>query len=480
MNRTRIVATIGPATCNADSLSALAASGMNVARLNASHADLNWHARAIAEIRRALPEVPIILDVPGRKIRTLALAHEPHFQAGDTIVLTTDADHDGREKVPLSHDGLHEDLSPGDVIFADDGSLRFTVTAVTGRDISCSAETTGTLRSRKGINVPNVHLRGNLVTDRDREIIAFARDHDIDFVGISFVESGDHVDEIRGISSTSWPRIVAKIETQRAMENLVDIIGCADVIMIDRGDLAVETNVESTALQQKQVLKVAKQLGKPVIVATEMLHSMIQNPVPTKAEVSDITNAVLDGCAATMLSGETAIGQFPVEAVSVMRKICDAAMPFVGQLSDRTVEYRETHSIPQAMESAIATLCEQLPVTKIVAITVSGFAARVLASRLWHQPILAVSNDVRAARSFNLLPGTQGVHVDLPFERTSTDHIAACLKDLWRRGKLDATDLVLVTAVGYPKSGNRMNLIQTHYVADLVSALGWRRSPGTM
>jgi len=476
MSQVKIIATIGPGTNTAAALKALLEAGANVARLNGSHADLEWHAATIKLLRKVVPQMPILLDVPGRKIRTGALEHEPCFQAGDSLVLTTSPDHNGHFKVPVSYPNLHEDLSPGDTILADDGQLRFTVESVVDRDIVCRAEAAGTLRSRKGINCPGVTLRTAMVTERDRGMLAFAKEHGVDFVGISFVESPDHVHTIRAAIGAASPRIVAKIETPDALEHLADIIAVSDAIMIDRGDLAVETNLYGIALLQKRILTAARQANKPAIVATEMLHSMITSPVPTKAEVTDITNAVLDGAAAVMLSGETAVGQFPAAAVATMRQIADRASAHLQSMLDQNGS-REEFSVPQAVGDAIALICRRLPVTKIVAITIAGYAARTVAMHMPRQPILAVSNDPIAARSFHMLPGTEGIYVDIPFVRTSTDHIPKCLEALWRSGKLLDEDLVLVTSVGYPRSGNRMNLIQTHNIADLRESLGWVSMP---
>ena len=472
MSRVRIVATIGPATNNADALRALAEAGMNVARLNGSHGDLDWHRATIALLRKTLPDVPILLDIPGRKIRTVGLKHEPSFAAGDTITLTTEPDHDGSKKVPVNYDRLHEDLKPGHTILADDGTLRFTVTGVRGRDILCRAETPGTLRSRKGINVPYVKLNTALVTERDHKMVGFARETGVDFIGISFVESAAHVEAIRELSGKNGPRIVSKVENQGGLDHMEEILAATDAAMIDRGDLSVETNLQSLTLFQKRIIDAARAAGKPVIVATEMLHTMIENDFPTKAEVSDITNAVLDGTAALMLSGETAVGKHPVSAVKLMRQVANEAERYLqGKLDDAGAK----RSVPRAMEDAIALICRTLPITKIVAVTRSGFAARSVAARQVRQPIIAVSNDAQAARSFNILPGVTGEHVDIEFPRTSTDHIVTCLETLWRRGRLSPEDLVLVTAVGYPKSGNRMNLIQTHAVSDLIETLGWKK-----
>ncbi len=470
MSRTGIVATIGPACETVAQLDALQEAGMTLARLNGSHGDLAWHARAIATVRRMVLPVPILLDIPGRKIRTVLLAHEPCFGVGDGLVLTTDPGHDGTEKVPVNYPHLHEDVAAGSVVHADDGTLRFTVLRVDGADIHCRCETAGQLKSRKGINVPGVRLQTPLVTDRDRAMVAFAKTQGVDFIGISFVESAAHVALIRAETGEGWPRIVAKIENQGGLDNLHEVIGAADGIMIDRGDLAVETSLEHVALFQKRILAAARLQAKPVIVATEMLHTMMMNPFPTKAEIGDITNAILDGASATMLSGETAVGAHPLAAVEVMAKVARAAEAHMmaGQAT-----HEAGASVADGMSEAVAVVCRSLPVSKIVAITRSGFAARRIAAQQLSQPILAVSDDEMAARSFALLPGVSGIWADIAFSQTTTDHIPACLRLLWEQGHLVEDDLIMVVAVSYPADGNLMNLLETHRVSDLVASLGW-------
>ncbi|MDJ0949921.1 MAG: pyruvate kinase [Alphaproteobacteria bacterium] len=479
MSRARIVATIGPATRSREALATLARAGMSVARLNGSHADLDWHAETIALIRDVLPDVPILLDVPGRKVRTASLKVEPVFQKGDVLTLTTAEGHDGSEKVPVNYADLHRDVEAGDTILADDGTLRFHVERVDGQDIVIRADMAGQLKSCKGINLPFVSLSHGVVTERDRRMVEFALGNGVDFVGISFVESAEHVSAIRDLIGADSPRIISKVENRGGLARLEEIIDASDAIMIDRGDLSVETSLDRLALFQKEIIALANRHDTPVIVATEMLHTMIENPYPTKAEVSDITNAVLDGCAATMLSGETAVGPYYAEAVAVMRRISDVAVQHVYAAASGTEEPL-ADSIPNAVEQAVALICRGLPVTKIVAITRSGYAARKVALRRLRQPILAVSDDPMAARSFNLLPGTTGVCLDVSFSRDSTDHIVQCLHALWAQGRLAIDDLILVTSVGYPRSGNRMNLIQTHYVRDLVDTLGWRADEDRM
>ena len=469
---TKIVATIGPATDNPAALLELRAAGINMARLNLSHNDPAWHMATISLLRKILPDVPILADIPGRKVRTIQLDHEPTFKGGDIIILTTDLDHDGSEKIPVNYDKLHEYLKTGAVILADDGTLRFEVVKIDGRDIHCRAQAAGQLKSRKGINVPYVQLGTRLLTDADHEWIRFARENGVDYIGISFVESAMHVEGIRALIGNSWPRIVAKIENQGGLDNMEEIIRASDAIMIDRGDLSVETNLENLAVMQKQIIEVARRDAKPVIVATEMLHTMIEAPFPTKAEVTDIANAVFDGCAATMLSGETAVGANPFEAVGVMRRVIESSE---SHLLDRRNLDRQSldSSIPEAVGAAIGMICKTLPITKIVAVTIGGYSAQMVSAQRTGLPIYAISTDEMAARSFNLMSGTRGIHTKIEFSRTSTDHIVKCLKELWERGDLVDEDMVLVTSVGYPSAGNRMNLIETHLVSDLKNAMGW-------
>ena len=465
----KIVATIGPRSRDAEMIRRLRDAGMSVARLNGSHSDLVWHEETIETLRATVPDVPILFDIPGKKIRTTQLRHEPSFSAGDDLVLTTDLAHDGTLKVPVNRADLHEYLSEGDVFFADDGTLRFTVLAVNGRDIICRADSDGVLRSAKGINVPSVRFPHRALTERDERMLDFACQLELEYVGLSFVDTAALVYDVRERIGTRPTRVLAKVENLAALENLEEVVESADAIMIDRGDLSVETSIEHVAVFQKRILKTATRLGRPVIVATEMLHSMIQHPFPTKAEVTDISNAVLDGAAALMLSGETAVGRFPVEAVRTMRRVADAVCASdtnVGALAG-------TSSVPVAVGEAIAMLCERLPITKIVAVTASGYAARAIAAFRPKQPILAVSNNAAVARSANLLYGTEGFVVEIPFPRDTTDHVIECVHALRSAGRLVDDDLILVTSVGFPREGNLMNMVQMHRVADLGVALGW-------
>ncbi len=474
MSKTRIVCTIGPATETPERIRELIECGMSVARLNGSQADLDWHARTIEKLREIAPEMPILLDIPGRKIRTAQLAKEPEFIKGDILVLTTEPGHDGSTKVSISNECLHAYLSVGDIVLADDGTLKFTVAHIENRDIHVRAENAGQLKSSKGINVPHVRLGGELVTDRDRQMVSFAQENGVDFVGISFVESAEHVETVRDTIGAESPRIVSKVESRGGIDRLDEIAEATDAIMIDRGDLGVQTNIENLALMQKRILTAGLRHCKPVIVATEMLHSMIANPYPTKAEVSDITQAILDGCAAIMLSGETAVGANPLEAVRLMRKVADASESHMHSEEEKKLNFGQDQTVPSAVAEGIAIILKKLPITKIVVFTRTGYAARMLAGQQPRQPILAVCDDPITVRSYNFIRGTEGCYVSAKFSRGSTDYYAEGLQQLWLSGKIDMNDFIVVTGRGYPNYGNRMNVFQLHHVSDLAEALDWR------
>ncbi|MBK1835951.1 pyruvate kinase [Azospirillum sp. YIM B02556] len=463
MSAIGIIATVGPVSANAETLEALKAAGMTVARLNGSHGDLAWHRDTIRLLREVLPDVPILLDIPGRKIRTTQLAHEPSFKAGDILVLTTDTDHDGRAKVPVNFDGLHRQLRSGVRLYADDGTLSFTVDSVQGRDIHVRALGDGKLRSRKGINVPDVVLGRELVTDNDRRMVGFAKENGVDYIGISFVESAEHVEAIRELIGGFLPRIVAKVENQGGLDHVEDVARATDVIMIDRGDLSVETDVDKVSIFQKKIISVGRSFGKPVIVATELLHTMIDNPYPTKAEIADITNAVIDGASLLMLSGETAIGRYPVEAVSRLKSISEVAR---GHILSERLTAKAGAETGNEIGRAVRALTRTLPVDKIVVLSRSGYAAGLVAAASIEQPVVAVHSDVAVARTLNLVPGVRGVHVpDLAWREL--DAAPDLLRELSDRQILDPDDVVLIVGANNGDDRQYLNSFQTFRLGGL-------------
>jgi len=470
-NKVKIIATIGPKTASKVFLKKMHKAGMSVARLNGSHNNLEWHKETIKLIQRVLPNTPILLDIPGKKIRTALLKHEPNFKISQEIILTSEPGYDGLEKVSLTNKVLHKYLTVGDIIFADDGTLKFIVSKIEGKDIFCSAQINGTLKSSKGINVPHVNFGGELITERDKFMIKFAIANKVDLIGISFVESAKHVNKIRDLLKNTDIKIVSKVENRKGLDNLEGILTTTDVVMIDRGDLSTETDIESLAFNQKNIISRCVYHSKPVIVATEMMDSMIESPYPTKAEILDISNSILDGATATMLSGETAIGKFPVESINIMSNISLHAM------KARNLQILNNAEEPyNVMGKAISSLCRSTLITKIIAITISGFAARIISSQSIKQPIIAITNNEKLAKSFNIYSGTEGIYIKTKFYKDNQNHIPKCLYFLWNKNIIKSNDNILVVSLSFPGSGKRMNTLQTHQVRDLEKLFYWKKT----
>ena len=470
--KTKIVGTVGPATAGEQALRRLLEAGVDVVRLNGSHNTLAWHGEVIRRVRAMSPLTPILLDIPGRKVRTGLLARDIDLVPGREVTFTTQPGYEGTDKVPVTYPELHADLGPGNVILADDGTLRFRVVQVAQRDVRCRIETNGVLRSSKGLNLPYVRLNGPTVNERDAEMLALAAEAGVDFVGISFVESAAHVEEVRTRLGGADVGIIAKIENKFGVEELRQITLASDALMIDRGDLAAETEIEGLAIMQKRILREAHRYSKPVIVATEMLHTMIRNPQPTKAEVNDISNAVFDGAAAIMLSGETAVGDYPLEAVTLMDRVATIVEREILEFGYTSLDGEEK-SIQSAIGRSIYEICRELPVTKVICLTARGFAPKMISRYRLRQPIIAVTNTNEVARKINLSWGVQPVVLDLDFTPHSADHILAALRTLYGGGLLTRDDLIAVAAVKYPRRGNKMNTVELYEVRDLVESQGW-------
>ena len=331
-NKTKIVCTIGPASESPEVLRAMIQAGMNVVRLNFSHGDFDYHGKIIANVRAAAEavgkRVAIMADLPGPKMRIGKLADEPiDLRAGDFFTLTTEDILGDAQRVSMSFEGLPKAVKPGDKLFLNDGYIGLEAVAVEGGDVVCRVTVGGELRSRKGLNLPGIELGISAFTDRDRECLAFAMQAGVDAVSQSFVESAADIHAVRQAATDLGyqPFVIAKIERSNALVNVEEIIDAADGIMIARGDLGVEVPIEDIAVLQKDLMRRANRKAKPVITATQMLESMTENRRPTRAEATDVANAIFDGTDCVMLSGESAMGQFPVEAVQMLASIAASA-----------------------------------------------------------------------------------------------------------------------------------------------------------
>ena len=327
-HKTNIVATIGPASDAPEVLERLVGAGMDVARLNLSHGDFEGHARIIARLREAARRVgrplAVLADLPGPKLRIGRLVREPiEVHAGDAFALATEERLGDEHGASVSFDRLPDVVRPGDTCFLNDGLVRLEVERIEARVVHCRVSVGGELRSGKGLNLPGVDLGLPAFTDRDRESLRFALAEGVDAVSQSFVESAADIEAVRA-AAAAWghqPFVIAEIERARALPRAGGIPGAAAGLMVARGDLGVEIPIEEIALVQKRLVQRANLAGKPVITATQMLESMTGNPRPTRAEATDVANAILDGTDAVMLSGESAVGRYPVESVAMLARI---------------------------------------------------------------------------------------------------------------------------------------------------------------
>ena len=389
-NKTKIVATIGPASDSPEVLRGLILAGMNVVRLNFSHGDFSGHAGTIARVRAAAEaagrRVAIMADLPGPKMRIGKFSEEPiQLAPGETFTLTTEDIVGSKERVSVSFPELPASVHPGDRLFLNDGYIEMEVVQVDGPDVVCRVQVGGELRSRKGVNLPGIDLGISAFTEHDRKCLEFALRHGVDAVSQSFVDRAGDLAAVRDAAAELGyhPMVIAKIERSGALKRIDEIMDAADGIMVARGDLGVEIPIEEMAVAQKRLMRLANQKCKPVITATQMLESMITNRLPTRAEATDVANAILDGTDAVMLSGESAVGRHPVDAVAMLAKIAAATEAYRSSFSPARADERLAHDEEIDAEELIAASVQAIirritPATVIVP-THGGRTARSIA-----------------------------------------------------------------------------------------------------
>jgi len=417
MRRAKIVCTIGPASHSPGILEDLIQAGMNVARLNFSHGSHELHGRVIDDIRKISKRlgkpVAILQDLAGPKIRTGLIANGPVIlKSGQKFCLTArEVDGDSTE-VSITYKELPADVLPGDTLLLCDGSIEMEVEETKGEDILCRVIVGGPLDSHKGINLPDRSIQAQILSDKDRKDLAFGLKKGVDYIALSFVRNVEDVRLVRKIIEDSGYNIklIAKIEKHEALNNIDDIIKEVDGIMVARGDLGVEIPIETVPRVQKRLIRKANQAAKPVITATQMLKSMVDNPRPTRAEVTDVANAILDGSDAIMLSEETAIGKYPVETVKMMSKIAvsiEQSFPFREWIS----RYRKGDqlSAPEAVALSACQIAESIRASAIVATTKSGSTTRLVAKYRPMHTILAITPDESTFHRLALVWGANPV-----------------------------------------------------------------------
>ncbi len=463
LRRTKIVCTIGPATEALEQIEALIAAGMDVARLNCSHGTLEEHAARIGNIReaeaRARRSIGILLDVQGPKIRIGEVPPGRRMVAkGERLSFSVDPRAADGESIYVAYPSLPLDVKPGSIIFLDDGLLELRVESVTGSSVTCVVTTGGELKARKGMTLPGVAVDLPPLGERDLEHIRFGAEHACDFVAASFVRRSDHVQVVKEAiaSCGSEMQVIAKVESEEGVRNIDEIIASADGIMVARGDLGIELPPEEVPLVQKLLIEKCNAAGKPVITATQMLDSMVRNPRPTRAEVTDVANAIFDGSDAVMLSGETAVGKYPVETVSTMHRISqrtEEALDYSDELPQAQV------SVAEAIARATCATAASVSASAILCSTQSGLTARLVSKYRPRAPIVALTPNEGVARQLALV---WGVHPLVVPRTDNIDHMLDVALEtalLWQL--VSPGDTVAIAAgvrTGVPGSTNMLQV----------------------
>ncbi|NDL66549.1 pyruvate kinase [Anaerotalea alkaliphila] len=453
MTKTKIICTIGPACDNKETLSQLVLNGLSIARINLSH-NTGDTAKVmidlIKEVREELGEpVAILLDTRGPEIRTKDFVNgSVELQSGQMITVSN-GDFEGTEHAfCVNYPELYKDVKVGSSILVDDGLIEMEVVAIEGTDIQCLVKNGGTVKNKKGVNVPNISLQLPILSEQDRENMKFAVEQDVDFIAASFIRNAQDVLEIRALLDQHGGqgiKIISKIENQEGLDNIDAIIEASDAIMVARGDLGVEIPPERIPVAQKTIIEKCNKAATPVITATQMLESMIKNPRPTRAEVSDVANAVLDGTDAIMLSGETAAGAYPVNAVSIMRKIAASAEETIDYelVFQKIVSMREK-SVTNAVSYATCSTAMYLGAKAIISPTVSGRTALMLSMFRPKVPVFATTTNAQTQRQMQLYWGVKPI---LMMKESSSDILFYKSVEVAKKmGYLKSQDLVVITA----------------------------------
>ncbi|MGW6471582.1 pyruvate kinase [Streptomyces nigra] len=473
MRRAKIVCTLGPATDGYDRTKALVDAGMDIARFNLSHGTHAEHEERYQQVRKASDEtghsVGLLADLQGPKIRLGRFTEGPVLlERGDTFTLTVEPDAEGdRHQCGTTYPGLADDVTPGERVLVDDGKVCLQVTGIDGPRIHTTVIEGGIVSDHKGLNLPGVAVSVPALSDKDEADLRWALRTGFDIVALSFVRSGRDIDDVHRIMDEEGRRlpVIAKIEKPQAVDALDDIVAAFDGIMVARGDLGVEMPLEQVPIVQKRAITLARRNAKPVIVATQMLDSMIDHSRPTRAEASDVANAVIDGTDAVMLSGETSVGKYPVETVRTMAKIVEAAEEDVlAHGLPPLTEHNKPRTQGGAVARAAAEIGDFLGARFLVAFTQSGDTARRLSRYRSPIPLLAFTPEPATRSQLNL---TWGVETFLGPHADSTDAMVDQVDELLLRyGRCRKGDTVVITAGSPPGVSGSTNLVRVHHIGE--------------
>jgi pyruvate kinase len=459
--RAKIVCTLGPSSTSYDQIKALAIAGMDVARLNFSHGTHDEHFERLTQVRSISRElnkpISVLLDLQGPKIRVQTFENgSTVLKKGDPFVLTTRNIQGNQHEVSVSYKSFNKDVRAGDTVLLDDGLIKLKVQEISGPDVNCEVVFGGELSDKKGLNIPGNILSVEALTEKDRKDLEFGLEHGVDYIALSFVQKPGDVNTLKQLIHNAGHDIpvVAKIEKPQAVESIDEIIQVTDVIMVARGDLGVEVSAEEVPPIQKQIIRQCNRNGVPVITATQMLDSMIHNPRPTRAEASDVANAILDGTDAVMLSGETASGRFPVESVATMHRIVSLIEENTSfNWEPRRRRYDMVYSPSLTIGYTACQAADLIRAAAIVCMTQTGSTARMIARYRPEEPIIAVTHSLKSYSRMALYWGVYA-HIIPEFKENIDDAIQDVEKTLKKEGLIKKGDQVVYTA-GLPFSVRR-------------------------
>lgn len=453
MKKTKIVCTIGPSSLQKETIKKMIEAGMNVARINTAYGDMDQYKLIIQNLR-SIGDIPIILDLKGPEIR-LKARQERNVEKHDVFKVGF-----SDEKISFNHD-FYADVDVSDIVYIDNGKIKTRIVKKENKTLHLSAIVGGKIANGKGVNIPNKHLSVSTLTKKDLELVKFAIKSNLEYIGLSFTRRIEDVHNLESVLKGFKGSIIAKIENSEGFRNFKKILGSVSGIMIARGDLGVEIELEKVPLIQKSLIRQCNQVGKPVITATDMLESMIHKPIPTRAEVSDVANAVLDGTDAVMLSGETSIGTYPIDSVLMMSRVVrDVEGSVKSHVNDS-----EFVDISDTISKSIQRISQSMSINKIVSLTRSGYTARMIARFKISQPIIGVTPQESVAKQLELVFGIYPVQIDY---RGEAERVVAVAKKLYSMGLIKKEDTILFTAAFRTVKKNVSNVIEIHKIGELL------------
>jgi pyruvate kinase len=451
LNKTKIVCTIGPSCLSQDIMKKMYNVGMSGVRINTAYGDSSQY-RGIIESVREIGEIPIIVDVKGPEIRINAKRRT--IREGEVFEVGFNG-----QTISFNWD-FYDKMAAGDLVVIDNGKIETQVVEKTSKKLRLKVISGGEIADGKGVNVPNKQLAVPTLSTRDKELIEFAKKWSVEYIALSFTRNVQDVINVRSEAEGFDGAIISKIENSEGINNFAEILECSDGIMVARGDMGVEIEPEKVPLVQKSIIKSCNQKGKPVITATDMLESMMQQPMPTRAEVSDVANSILDGTDVTMLSGETAVGKYPVESVVMMSRIAAEA----EKAARSHVEEEGFTNISDTISKAVQRICLTMPISKVITLTRSGYTARMIARFKISQPIIAVTPDEKVKKQLELVFGVYPATIDYQKQK---DHILYVANNLYSMNLIGDEDTVLFTAAFRSLTKHSSNLIEIHKIEEL-------------